>query len=57
MEWIDTLAEWVIFPLLIVYGITSWAKDNQKKKGGDPFPIDPSENRDDSLNQSSEEKK
>ena len=31
MEWVDALAEWVLFPLLILYGFTSWAKDNQKK--------------------------
>ncbi|MBR4939975.1 MAG: hypothetical protein IKZ24_02690 [Burkholderiaceae bacterium] len=48
MEWIDALAEWVIFPLLIIYGITSWAKDHPKKKTDDPFPVDPSENGNDS---------
>ena len=42
MEWVDALAEWVIFPLLIVYGFTSWAKDHPKKKSDDPFPVDPS---------------
>ena len=44
MEWVDALAEGVSFPLLIVYGITSWAKDHPKKKADDPFPVDPSEN-------------
>lgn len=28
MDWIDILAEWVLFPLIIVYGFVSWSKDN-----------------------------
>ena len=57
MEWVDALAEWVLFPLLILYGFTSWAKDNQKKtKSDDPFPIDPSQNGDESLKESDQEK-
>ena len=28
MDWIDILAEWILFPLIIVYGFVSWAKDN-----------------------------
>lgn len=54
MEWIDVLAEWVIFPLLIIYGFTSWAKDRSKKKDADPFPVDPTKNRDDSLKKDSD---
>lgn len=56
MEWIDALAEWVIFPLLIIYGITSWAKDQPKKKADDPFPVDPSENGNDSSTKEPDEK-
>ncbi len=37
MEWIDILAEWVLFPLLIVYGIVSWAKDHPNVDVLDPF--------------------
>ena len=56
MEWIDALAEWVIFPLLIIYGITSWAKDQPKKKADDPFPVDPSENGNDSSTKEPDKK-
>lgn len=28
MDWIDILAEWILFPLIIVYGFVSWSKDN-----------------------------
>lgn len=31
MQWLEFVAEWVIIPLIIVYGFTSWAKDNPEK--------------------------
>ncbi|HIU83907.1 MAG TPA: hypothetical protein IAC66_00860 [Candidatus Aphodousia gallistercoris] len=31
MDWLDLLAEWILFPLIVVYGFVSWAKDNPGK--------------------------
>ena len=31
MEWLELIVEWVALPLIIIYGFTSWAKDNPDK--------------------------
>ncbi len=31
MEWLELIADWILIPLIIVYGFTSWAKDNPNK--------------------------
>ena len=31
MEWLELIADWILIPLIIVYGFTSWAKDNPDK--------------------------
>lgn len=56
MEWIDALAEWILFPLLIVYGFTSWAKDHPKQNLLDPFRIDDAKNCHESSSEKTQDK-
>ena len=45
MEWVDVLAEWILFPLLIIYGFVNWAKDHPQQSLFDPFKTDTTNGR------------